>query len=115
MFMNEHGQPVYFGLGNSPKKVANKKVSDIRKSSDDIGYTVVEITPEMVGHKLAVFTSIEYKAKHFKIKAVYNQNSREAKQLVWIEMIIRAGGIAGFAKDKESLQIIFDEFYARFT
>ena len=56
MFFNDNGQPVYFGLGHTNKKIAGKKETDIRKSSDDIGYTSVIITPEMVGHKIAVFT-----------------------------------------------------------
>ncbi|AUR83587.1 hypothetical protein NVP1072O_28 [Vibrio phage 1.072.O._10N.286.48.A12] len=111
---DQHGTPVFFGLGNTPKKVAGKKVSEIRKSSDDIGYTIVTVTPEMVGHQLAVFTTIEYKAAGFKIKAVYPEKSREAKQLVWIDMAKKAGGIGGFACDKASLDAIFEEFYARF-
>lgn len=115
MFYNDNGQPVFFGLGNENKKTAGKKVSDIRKSSDDIGYTMVKITPEMVGHTLAVFTSIEYKKPGFKIRKVYPEKSREAKQLVWNNMVVEAGGIAGFACDKESLDAIFEQFYARFT
>lgn len=114
MFYNEHGQPVYFGLGNSNKKVAGKKVSEIRKSSDDIGYTSVLITPEMVGQKLAVFTSIEMKAEKFKIKDVYPEKSREFKQQKWNEMVVKAGGIAGFAKDKLSMNAVFEAFYKRF-
>lgn len=114
MFYDDRGVPVYFGLGNTPKKVAGKKMTDIRKSSDDIGYTMVEITPEMVGHTIAVFTSIEYKAEGFRIKAVYPERSREAKQLVWIDMVKKAGGIGGFACDKPSMDAIFEEFYSRF-
>lgn len=109
-----NGTPVYFGLGNTPKKTAGKKQTDIKKSSDDIGYTVVTVTPEMVGHQIAVFTSIEYKAESFKIKKAYPEHSREAKQLVWIEMCLRAGAIAGFANNKESFDSIFEAFYARF-
>lgn len=90
-------------------------MSEIMKSSDDIGYTKVKITPEMVGQTLAVFTSIEYKKPGFKIKSIYPEKSREAKQLVWNNMVVEAGGIAGFACDKESLDAIFEQFYARFT
>ena len=111
---DKNGTPVFFGLGNTPKKVAGKKISEIRKSSDDIGYTMVEITPEMVGHTLAVFTSIEYKAEGFKIKAIYPEKSRESKQLVWINMGKKAGGIGGFACDEKSMNAIFEEFYERF-
>lgn len=114
MFYNEHGQPVYFGLGNSNKKVAGKKISDIRKSSDDIGYTTVTITQEMVGKKIAVFTSIEMKAEKFKIKDEYPEKTREFKQKKWNDMVIKAGGIAGFAKDKLSMDAIFEAFYKRF-
>lgn len=114
VLLDANGTPVYFGLGNTPKKTAGKKQTDIKKSSDDIGYTMVTITPEMVGHKIAVFTSIEYKAASFKIKAAYPEHSREAKQLVWINMVLQAGGIAGFANNKETLDQIFEQFYARF-
>lgn len=114
MFYNEHGQPVYFGLGNSNKKVAGKKVSDIRKSSDDIGYTTVTITPEMVGHKIAVFTSIEMKKDGFKIRDKYPEKSRESKQDKWNQMCIKAGGISGFAFNESSMNAIFKKFYARF-
>lgn len=114
MFYNDNGQPVYFGLGNSNKKVGNKKISEIRKSSDDIGYTSVLITPEMVGHKIAVFTSVEMKAAKFKLRDEYPKKSRESKQKVWNDMVNKAGGIAGFAKDKLSMNNLFTEFYKRF-
>ena len=114
MFMNDNGAPVYFGLGNTAEKRNGKKISDIRKSSDEIGYTKVLITPEMVGHELAIFTSIEYKAKGFIIKKVYNEKSREAKQLVWLDMTKKAGGIGGFASCPDDIDRIFDEWYKRF-
>lgn len=115
MFRNDRGQPVYFGLGNSAKKVNGKKVSDIRKSSDEIGYTKVIVTPEMVGHEIAVFTSIEIKKDGFVIRDSYPAKSRESKQLVWCNMVKKAGGIAGFAYDNSTLKNIIDEFYSRFT
>lgn len=89
-------------------------MSDIRKSSDYIGYTMVKVTPEMVGETLAVFTSIEFKKPGFKIRTAYPERSREAKQLVWINMVLRAGGIGGFAFDHDSMDVIYNEFFKRF-
>ncbi len=109
MLYDNNGVPVRFGLGNTSAKINAK-----RKSSDDIGYTKVKITPEMVGHEIAVFTSIEYKAPGFKVKAVYPEKSRESKQLVWIDMVKKAGGIGGFASNQEQFDDIMNEFYARF-
>ena len=36
-------------------------------SADLIGYTTIEVTPEMVGKKVAVFTSIEVKTKEGRV------------------------------------------------
>jgi hypothetical protein len=54
-------------------------------SSDLIGWTEVEITPEMVGQKLAVFTAVEVKKKGKK-------PTKEQKQ--FIKIVSDAGGIA---------------------
>ncbi len=54
-------------------------------SSDLIGWTEIEITPEMVGQKLAVFTAVEVKKKGKK-------PSKE--QLNFIRIVSEAGGIA---------------------
>lgn len=58
-------------------------------SSDLIGWTTVEVTPEMVGTKLAVFTAVEVKAP--------NGRATEA-QLHFIAQVLKAGGYAGIAR-----------------
>lgn len=119
MFYNKNNAPVYFGLGNTNEKIIykgqKKRVIDVRKSSDSIGWTQVLITPEMVGKTLAVFTSIEFKAPGFVIKKCYPEKSREAKQLYWINAVIRAGGIGGFVAKPADIKDIFAEFYERFA
>lgn len=81
------GRPIRFGLGNDSSDW-NKKF----KSSDEIGITVVTITPEMVGKKLGVFTAIEVKEPGWK----YTGKDREPAQLNFIEWVKARGGFAGF-------------------
>ena len=58
-------------------------------SPDLIGYTVIKITPAMVGQKLAVFTGIEVKTT--KGVVADHQNS-------FIENLKNVGAIAGIAR-----------------
>lgn len=68
-------------------------------SSDLIGMTSVQITPDMVGRRLAVFTAIEVK-NQAKAKRQDNQKS-------FIAMVRERGGCAGFAASvDEALSII---------
>lgn len=58
-------------------------------SSDLIGYTTINITPDMVGRQVAIFTAVEVKT----------QTGRATPaQLNFIEQVRRAGGIAGIAR-----------------
>lgn len=58
-------------------------------SHDIIGWHTVEITPDMVGQKIAVFTSIEAKDTH----------GRETKeQAAFGKAVQAAGGISGIAR-----------------
>lgn len=57
-------------------------------SSDIIGFKSVEITPEMIGKRVAVFTAIEAKTKS-------GRASKE--QIAFIEMVNKNGGIAFIA------------------
>lgn len=61
-------------------------------SSDLIGWTVREITPDMVGKKVAVFTAIEVKAE---------RGRASAEQVNFIEQVRLNGGIAGIARSHE--------------
>lgn len=62
-------------------------------SSDLIGFTTVEITPEMVGQKLAVFTSIEVKQ---------GKRKPSDEQVNFIRVINEAGGFAGVANSEDT-------------
>lgn len=61
-------------------------------SSDLIGWTSVEITPGMVGRRLAVFTAVEVKKPGGK---------PTAEQLNFLQRVQDAGGIAVLAFDED--------------
>ena len=76
--------PVRYGLCNG--------------SSDLIGYTVVNITPDMVGEQIAVFTAIEVKTLRGKASDLQHN---------FIEQVKRDGGRAGLARSvTEAKEII---------
>ena len=92
MFRNQVGQlpdlrtgrPVQFGLAKG--------------SSDLIGFKTIEVTSDMVGQKLAVFTSIEVKSAKGKLTPM---------QLNWLSCVNKAGGITGVARSvQDAIQII---------
>ena len=60
-------------------------------SSDLIGWTPIEITPEMVGKKLAIFTAVEVKKPGGRV-------SKE--QLNFMRRVNEDGGIAGIATNE---------------
>lgn len=59
-------------------------------SSDLIGWTPMVVTPEMVGKRVAVFTSVEVKTKNTKTTPV---------QHAWIQAVNTAGGIGIIEQD----------------
>ena len=69
------GRPVQFGLA--------------RGSADLIGWRTITITPEMVGQRLAVFTSIEVKTERGRVRP---------EQHAWLSTVQQSGGIAGIAR-----------------
>ena len=92
MFRNQVGQlpdmrtgrPVQFGLAKG--------------SSDLIGFKTIEVTSDMVGQKLAVFTSIEVKTAKGKLTPM---------QHIWLSCVNKAGGITGVARSvQDAIQII---------
>lgn len=72
---DQQGRPVRFGLCEG--------------SADLIGYTTVEVTPDMVGQRLAVFTAVEVKSA---------TGRPTAAQDAFLEHIRQAGGRAGIAR-----------------
>tara|TARA_R100000781_G_C4053642_1_gene118539 strand:- start:205 stop:597 length:393 start_codon:yes stop_codon:yes gene_type:complete len=92
MFRNQVGQlpdlrtgrPVQFGLAKG--------------SSDLIGFKTIEVTSDMVGQKLAVFTSIEVKTAKGKLTPMQHN---------WLSCVRKAGGITGVARSvQDAIQII---------
>jgi hypothetical protein len=73
-----NGRPVQFGLAVG--------------SADLIGWTTRTITPDMVGQRVAVFTSIEVKSASGRLRPEQRQ---------WLEAVQAAGGIAGVARSVE--------------
>lgn len=102
---NDEGRWVRFGLGNISKRVSEKS-----KSSDLIGITVVEITPEMVGKKVGIFTAIEVKPVGFKVKETYHKNSREFAQENFNQFVRNHFGFSGFATSGDDLRHIIGHF-----
>jgi hypothetical protein len=72
---DQHGRPVSFGL--------------CKGSADLIGWTTRTITQEMVGQRIAVFTSIEVKAASGRLRPEQRQ---------WLDAVQAAGGVAGVAR-----------------
>jgi hypothetical protein len=62
-------------------------------SADLIGWKSITITPEMVGQRVAVFTSIEVKTPTGKVRD---------DQINWQHQVAAAGGIASVVRDEEA-------------
>lgn len=69
------GRPVQFGLA--------------RGSADLIGWRTIVVTPDMVGQRIAVFTSLEIKTPTGRLAPT---------QRAWMGAVLKAGGIAGVAR-----------------
>lgn len=71
-------------------------------SSDSIGLTEYIIKPQDVGRKIAVFTALETK------RTKGGRITEEQK--LFVQWVIRSGGIAGFARSAEDAERIVREF-----
>ncbi len=91
----QSGQWTRYGLAN--ESTAMNKVT---KSSDRIGWTVVEITPEMVGKSVAVFTAVEMKKEGYKPSGKAATAHFHA-QLNFCNTVSKAGGIASIVDSAE--------------
>jgi hypothetical protein len=80
---DQHGRPVTFGLAKG--------------SADLIGWTTRTITPDMVGQRIAVFTSSE-------VKTPTGRVSPEQRQ--WLDAVQAAGGIAGVARSVDDAYML---------
>lgn len=95
---DDTGRPVRFGLGND-----NPKINKVVKSSDLIGLTSLVITPDMVGQTVAVFTAVEVKEEGWTFNP---RDARAVAQKAFIDIVLRAGGFAGFAQSVDDYRSI---------
>lgn len=84
---DSRGVPVRYGLAND-----SKKLNEVLKSGDLIGWRSVLITPDYVGHRMAVFVSRECKHEGWQ----YTGDERERAQLAWAQLVTASGGDAAF-------------------
>lgn len=75
-------------------------------TSDLNGWTTVEITPEMVGKHVAIYTAIETKES--------GGGNKRAGQINFCDQVNAAGGIAGFANSVEAARGIVESWLKRF-
>ena len=69
-----------------------------RGSADLIGWRTITVTADMVGQRLAVFTSIEVKTPTGRVRP---------DQTAWLGAVQAAGGIAGIARSvPDALQLV---------
>ncbi len=73
----------------------------IEGSSDLIGWTTREITPEMIGKKVAIFTALEVKKP---------TGTTSPAQLNFLEQVKRSGGISGIIRNEEQAKIILNNY-----
>lgn len=92
--LNPEGVPVRYGLAND-----SKKLNEVIKSGDLIGWRPVLITPEHIGCRLAQFVSRECKRPDWK----FSGTDRERAQLRWIEAVVADGGDAKFCNEEGTL------------
>ena len=71
-----------------------------RGSADLIGWRTLVITPEMVGQRIAVFTSLEIKTHSGRLSPA---------QTHWLHAVRSAGGIAGVARSVDDAARILSD------
>ncbi len=86
--LDARGVPVRYGLANKTKQ-QNKRI----KSADLVGWRSFVIEPRHVGRLIAQFLCREIKEPGWH----YTGDAHEQAQLRWAELVISAGGDAGFA------------------
>ena len=101
-FKDRFGRWVSFGLGNVSTLLWNQW-----KTSDLVGYTIVTVTPDMIGRELAVFTAIEVKLPDAKVDARYKAQKK------FIDQVKNHGGIAAICNSVESLEKLFKDFFTQ--
>lgn len=80
-------------------------------SSDLIGFTVVTITPDMVGRKIAVFTAAEMKRPEWKKPS----SKTEKQQQAFIDFVNQSGGIAFFCNNGKNIGELIEKGLTKTT
>lgn len=73
----------------------------VKGMADLCGWTTIEVTPGMVGRKVAVYTAIEVKGDGGRVRP---------EQVQFVDAVRLAGGIAGVAYSVEEAQGIVDSY-----
>jgi hypothetical protein len=94
----DNGSFVRWGLAND-----SKKIGDVLKSGDLIGWRPVIITPGMVGKLIAQFVSVEVKSEDWTPPPLDTKDEAAAAQYRWAELVNREGGYAVFVNDPNKL------------
>lgn len=92
--LDSRGVPVRYGLANDSPTL-NKAI----KSGDLIGWRPIQVTPALVGSRIAQFVSRECKRPDW----YYTGDDHERAQLKWIEAINADGGDARFCNGEGTL------------
>lgn len=82
-----NGQYIRYGI---PTPIGKKEKPDDMKGGDRIGFKLIEVTPEMVGKTIPIFTSVEIKT--------INDNLKTG-QIRWHNWILKLGGISEIWKE----------------
>lgn len=69
-------------------------------SSDLIGWHIREVTPDLIGQRVAVFAAIEAKAASTRLTAAQRR---------FLDAVDRAGGVAGVARSAEDVAVILGD------
>lgn len=91
---DERGVPIRYGLAND-----SKRLNEVCKSGDLIGWRPVLIAPSHLGQTIAQFVSRECKRAGWK----YKGDAHEQAQLKWAQAVVADGGDACFTSGEESL------------
>jgi hypothetical protein len=81
-YQDQRGHWVQYGVGG-------------KGAGDFIGWKMVEITPDMVGQKIAQFVSVEFKRT--------NGGRITQKQEDWVGAVTNAGGRAGIVSSESEI------------
>jgi hypothetical protein len=92
--LDSRGIPIRYGLANDSPALNNQI-----KSGDLIGWRTIDITPQLVGTKIAQFVSRECKRPGWR----FTGKDREEAQLRWAMLVTADGGDATFASGEGSL------------